>query len=87
MAKTPHVAGSAAPFAFGAVIGFLMSILGPLWPLLVAFGLLGLGRVTRRHRRVLAWLALGLAVGAVAYIVLGLAQTLIDAPASGSGAG
>ncbi len=84
--STSHV--SVAPWgtlAGGLAIGFVLSILGLVWPWLAAAVAAGVGLVVRRRFPHLLWFAAGLAGGAVAYLVLGLLSAALGQPSSGSG--
>ncbi len=90
MTVSPRAAGVAAPIAVtvGILIGMAFSSLrGPLlWPGLLALAVTAVGLLLR-HRYPWAhwmfWLAAGIALGALAWVVLGL--VIAGAPASGRG--
>ena len=65
------VALRAGMVAVGLVIGVgLTSLLGLLWPWIVSLGVAGFGPTLRPRYPLLLWLALGVAGGALTYIVL-----------------
>lgn len=70
----------------GTAAGFAASTFGLAWPWLAALVLAVIGLVTGR-KRLLLLVALGLAGGSLLYFGLGLAISLFETPATGSGSG
>ena len=69
----------------GLVVGVGLSSLGLVWPWVVSVGLAVIGLGLRQRYAVLLWVALGIAGGALIYIVLGLVLSQFGEPTSGSG--
>jgi hypothetical protein len=73
-----------AALMLGAAVGVGLSVFGLILPWLAACVAVVVAAVLGRQR-VLVLLALGLVLGALAYIALGLFWNLIDDPSSASG--
>lgn len=73
----------------GGVVGLFESAFGPYYPVLIGAAVAGLGLLVRGRQPVWGLLLLvfgvAMAVGALAYVLLGLLQQ--GAPGSGSGSG
>ena len=77
------VAIRAGIVAIGLLIGVGLSPFGLLLAWIVSLGLAGVGLALRQRYPLLLWLALGVAGGALTYIVWGLVK--VGQPPSGSG--
>ena len=80
---TRPVAIRAGIVAIGLAIGVLLSPFNLLLPWIVSLGLVVVGLALRQRYPLLLWLALGVAGGALTYIVWGLVK--VGQPPSGSG--
>lgn len=70
----------------GVVLGLgLSSLLGLIWPWLVALVLAGLGLALNRRYPLLIWLALGVAAGGLGYLLLGWIVGLFGETSRGDG--
>jgi hypothetical protein len=78
------VAIRAGTVAMGLLIGVGLSPFGLLWPWIVSLAVAGVGLAFRQRYPLLLWLALGIAGGALTYIVWGLVYPF-GQPPSGSG--
>ena len=86
MSSIQSVAVRVGVVVTGLAVGVgLSSLRGLLWPWLVALVVAAIGLALRQRYPLLLWLALGITVGAVAYIALGLALAPFGEPSSGSG--
>lgn len=69
----------------GLAVGVGTSSLGLVWPWVVSVGLAAMGLGSGKRYALLLWVALGIASGALIYIMLGLALSQFGEPSNGVG--
>jgi hypothetical protein len=76
---------AAGMVGLGLVVGVGLSSLGLVWPWVASVGLAAIGLRSRQRNALLLWAALGIASGALIYIILALSLSQFGEPSSGGG--